>query len=113
MTTIYHNPRCRKSRDTLDLLKSEGVTPEIRLYLQNPPSFKELELVLKQLDIPAKDLIRKGESIYKDQFKDMTLNEDEWLQAMVDHPKLIERPIVIHGNKASIGRPPEQVLSLF
>lgn len=113
MTIIYHNPRCRKSRETLDLLKNKGIIPEIRLYLEKPLSVNELELVLKQLDIPAKDLIRKGESIYKELFKDKNLDEKEWLQAMVDHPKLIERPIVVHRNKASIGRPPEQVLSLF
>lgn len=113
MTTIYHNPRCRKSRETLQLLESKGIKPEIRLYLENPPGENELKVILQQLGIAAKDLIRKGESIYKDRFKGKELNNEEWIQAMVDHPKLIERPIVIHGSKASIGRPPEQVLSLF
>jgi len=113
MTTIFHNPRCRKSRETLQLLESKGIQPDIRLYLEEPPTREELKNLLGQLNLPAPDLIRKGESIYKDQYKGKELTEEEALQAMMDQPKLIERPIVIHGGKAAIGRPPESVLDLF
>lgn len=110
---IYHNPRCRKSRETLALLESKGKTPEIILYLETPPSEKDLKAILKKLGISPVQLLRKGEAIYKEQYKGKTLTDAEWIKAMVTHPKLIERPIVINGNQAALGRPPEQVLDIL
>ena len=109
---IYHNPRCRKSRETLALLHDKGLEPEIVLYLDSVPTQKRLKEILKMLDIPAEKLVRKGEPIYKEKYKGHTLSEAEWIKAMVTHPKLIERPIVIKDGKAVIGRPPENVLDL-
>ncbi len=110
---IFHNPRCRKSRETLQLINSKGLEPEIVLYLENPPTQKELKSILQKLGIKAEQLLRKGEAIYKEQFKGKSLTEAQWVKAMVENPKLIERPIVIKGDKAIIGRPPEQVLDLL
>lgn len=110
---IYHNPRCRKSRETLELLNENGVEPKIVLYLESRLSKKELSEVIAKLGISAEDLVRKGESIYKEKFKGKTLSEAKWIAAMLKYPKLIERPIVIKGKKAVIGRPPENVLSLL
>lgn len=110
---IYHNPRCRKSRETLTLLQDRNLEPEIVLYLENPPSVVELKAIVRQLGISAFDLVRKGESLYKEQFKGKELSEEEWLQVLHDHPKLIERPIVITAKGAAIGRPPEKVLEVL
>jgi arsenate reductase len=110
---IYHNPRCRKSRETLELLKSNKIDPEIILYLEDVPTQKALREILKNLDIPAEQLVRKSESIYKEKFKGKKLTEKEWIKAMVTYPKLIERPIVIKSKKAVLGRPPENVLALI
>ena len=110
---IYHNPRCAKSRETLTLLKSKGQDPEIILYLDNPPTGKELKAILKKLQLKPEQLLRKGEAIFKEQYKGKILSDDQWIKAMVENPKLIERPIVIEGNRAVLGRPPEQVLSLL
>jgi len=110
---IYHNPRCRKSRETLALVESRGIDPEIILYLEEIPTKKEIKAILKMLGIKAEALIRRGEKIYKEEYKGKTLNESQWIQAMVDHPKLIERPIVIKGEKAIIGRPPQNVNDLL
>jgi arsenate reductase len=106
---IYHNPRCRKSRETLEIIRKKGVEPEIVEYLNNPLNKEELKEVLKKLNIKASQLIRKGETEFKENYKGKELNEDQWIQAMVDFPKLMERPIVIKGNKAVVGRPPENV----
>ena len=112
MTEIWHNPRCSKSRQTLALLEDQGIAPKIRRYLQEPPSAAELVAVLAKLGIPADDLLRKGENIYRElPLKDAT--EDQIINAMAAHPILIERPIVIHGNRARIGRPPEAVLEIL
>ena len=112
--TIFHNPRCSKSRQTLALLQANGIEPEIRLYLDHPPSPKELTLLLKQLGMNAPDLLRKGEAVYKElNLKNSPLSEDQLIKTMCEHPKLIERPIVIHSNKAVVGRPPENVLELI
>lgn len=113
MTTIYHNPRCSKSRQTLQLLEDNKIQANIRLYLQDTPSREELETLLAQLDISPLDLMRTKEAIYKELGLTKDSSDEERLQAMQDHPKLIERPIVIHNNKAKIGRPPESVLELF
>jgi arsenate reductase len=110
---IYHNPRCRKSRETLALIEESGIEPEVIRYLDTPPSKEELAELVALLGISPKDLIRKGEAIYKEQFKGKELSDQEWLEAMVKHPKLIERPIVVEGGKAVLGRPPENVKELL
>ena len=109
---IYHNPRCRKSRETLELLQAKGVEPEIVLYLENPPNKNELKGIIAKLGIKPQQLIRKGEPVFKEKFKGSELTDDQWIDAMVANPKLIERPIVVQGNKAIIGRPPVNVLDL-
>lgn len=110
---IYHNPRCRKSRETLELIQNTGKVPEIVEYLKNPLSKMELKDVLSKLGKKAEDIIRKNESEFKDNYKDKTLTEDDYLDMMVKFPKLMERPIVVEGNKAVIGRPPEKVMSIL
>lgn len=110
---IYHNPRCSKSRQTLQLLEENGVSPEVVLYLEDVPSKSDLKNILKKLEISAEKLIRKGEKDYKENFKSKSLSEDEWIDAMIKFPKLIERPIFVKGNKAVIGRPPESVLEVL
>ena len=110
---IYHNPRCTKSRETLQLLQDAGQEPEVILYLQTPPNREELQDLLKKLDLKPSQLIRKGEKIYKEQYKDQKMTEARWLTAMLKHPQLIERPIVVKGKKAVIGRPPELALELL
>ncbi len=112
-TKIYHNPRCGKSRETLKLLESKGIAPEIVLYLEKPPTKRELKQVINLLGIKPIDLIRKGESEFKENFKGKTLSDDEWIDAMLEFPKLIERPIVITNGKAALGRPPENVLEIL
>jgi len=111
--TIYHNPRCRKSRETLALLQEKGETPEVVLYLETPPSKTELRSLLAKLGIRAEELVRKGEAVYKENYKGKVLSEADWLDALTLHPKLIERPIVVKGDKAVIGRPPKNVLELL
>lgn len=110
---IYHNPRCGKSRDTLKLLESKGIKPEIVLYLENPPTKTELKEIINLLGIKPIDLIRKGESEFKENYKGKALSDDEWIDAMLEFPKLIERPIVITNGKAALGRPPENVLEIL
>lgn len=110
---IYHNPRCSKSRQTLQLIKDSGKEVEIIEYLNSPPTFEELKSVIDYLSIKPEQLLRKNEAIFKEQFKGKSLSGDEWIQAMVDFPKLMERPIVVDGKKAVIGRPPDKVLSLL
>ena len=112
--TIYHNPRCSKSRQTLELIKNKGVEPEIILYLEKPPTVSVLSKILDYLQMKPRDLLRKGEDEYKNfNLKDMSLNDSTILKIMSENPKLIERPIVLSGNKAIIGRPPENVLELI
>lgn len=110
---IYHNPRCSKSREGLGILQASKVDFEIIDYLKNPLSFEDLKEILRKLDIPAIDLVRKNEAVWKEKFKGKTLSEEEVIEAMVSYPKLIERPIVIKENSAVIGRPPEKIKSLF
>lgn len=110
---IYHNPRCSKSRETLQIIKNQGIEPKVILYQKDVPSKEELKMLLMQLNLKAEDLLRKGEKIYKEQLKGKKFNEDEWIQIMIENPSLIERPIVVRGNKAVLGRPPENVKSLF
>lgn len=111
--TIYHNPRCSKSREALEILEEEGLKIEVVKYLENTPTEAELEKILVKLNLSPQDIIRKNESLYKQQFKNLTLNDHEWIKIMVQHPKLIERPIIIKGNKAIIGRPPTIIKELF
>ena len=114
MVSIYHNPRCSKSRETLALLQEKGIAPEVVLYLETPPDVQALKKLLQQLGMSsARDLMRRKEDLYKElNLADSQLSEDQLLQAMVEHPKLIERPIVINGDQARIGRPPEAVLEI-
>ena len=112
--TIYHNPRCSKSRLTLDLLKEKGIYPEIILYLETPPSETQLISILKKLKLGPRDLMRKGEAEFKEQnLSDESKSEKDLIRAMIECPKLIERPIVIYGERAVIGRPPENVLKII
>ncbi len=110
---IYHNPRCSKSRDSYNLLKEHGVDFEVVEYLKTPLTKRELKALLKKLNIPAKELLRKGEKDFKENFIGKELSEEQWIEAMVSYPKLIERPIVVKGNKAVIGRPIENVTRLL
>ena len=111
---IYHNPRCSKSRQTLQLLTEQGIDPEIILYLENTPDATEIKELLSMLGISARDLLRKGEEDYKgNNLKDPALGEDELIAAMTRYPKLIERPIVVNNGKAALGRPPENVLDIL
>ena len=110
---IYHNPRCSKSRQTLNLIKEKGVEVEIIEYLKVIPSEKELSSIIKLLGIKPEKLLRKGEVDYKENFKGKILSDEEWISAMVQYPKLIERPIVVSDNKAVLGRPPENVFDLL
>jgi arsenate reductase len=113
-TRIFHNPRCSKSRQTLQILNEQGVQADVIEYLKEPPDFKMLQQIVQMLGIGPRDLLRKNEEPYKELQLDRTeLSDDELIQAMVDHPKLIERPIVIRDGKAIIGRPPEKVLEIL
>lgn len=107
---IYHNPRCTKSRETLALIEKEK--PEIVEYLKTPPSATELKALLKKLGLTIQDIIRKKEPLFIEKFKDKKLSDEKWITVLVKNPVLIERPIVVKGNKAVIGRPPENVLKL-
>ncbi|MBA0035402.1 arsenate reductase (glutaredoxin) [Pantoea sp. BIGb0393] len=115
MVSIYHNPRCSKSRETLALLQENGVEPEVVLYLDTPPDVPTLKRLLQQLGMhSARELMRRKEDLYKAlALANDELSEDHLLQAMVAHPKLIERPIVVNGEQARIGRPPEAVLEII
>ncbi len=110
---IYHNPRCSKSRQTLQLIEDKGVSVEVIKYLEDVPTKEELVTILEKLGMKPLQLIRKGEAIYKENFKGKELTNEQWIEAMVAHPKLIERPIVLKGDKAVLGRPPENVLDLI
>ena len=110
---IYHNPRCSKSRQTFQLIKDAGKDVDVVEYLNTPPTFEELKHLIDMLGISPEQLLRKGEVIFKEQFKGKSFTDDEWIEIMVKSPKLIERPIVVDGEKAILGRPPENVLSLF
>ncbi|MEX3020204.1 arsenate reductase (glutaredoxin) [Kluyvera sp. STS39-E] len=112
--TLYHNPRCSKSRETLSLLKENGIDPNVVLYLDTPPDAATLRQLLKMLGMTsARELMRQKEDLYKAlNLSDSQLSEDALIKAMVENPKLIERPIVISNGQARIGRPPEQVLDI-
>jgi arsenate reductase len=111
--TIYHNPKCSKSRATLELVEQHGDDLKIVEYLRTPPTAKELEALLAKLGLEPEQLVRKGEDVYKTEYAGKKLTRAQWIEAMVRHPILIERPIVVAGDRAVIGRPPENVLTLL
>lgn len=113
MIQIFHNNRCSKSRCGLEILENSGKEFEVVKYLDNVPSEKELNEIISLLNITPIQLVRKNEKIWKEEFKGKELSDTEIVQAMVNNPKLIERPIVINGNKAVIGRPPENILEII
>jgi len=113
-TRLYHNPRCSKSRGALELLREHGIEPDIVAYLDTPPSPAELQALLDALKLPARALLRTGEDEYAALgLADETLPESALIEAMSTHPRLIERPIFVHGGRAVVGRPPERVLELL
>jgi arsenate reductase len=113
-TKIFHNPRCSKSRQTLALLEENGETPVIVEYLETPPNTEELTFIISELGVQPRDLMRKGESEYKDlNLANSKLNNAELIAVMVANPRLIERPIVIKNGKVAVGRPPENILSIL
>jgi len=112
-TVIWHNPRCSKSCQTLDLLRENGIKPEVLLYKEIPPSIGEIRTVLKELGIPPLALIRRNDASFKTLGLGDDTPADELIDAMAKHPEIIERPVVRHGNQAALGRPPESVLKLF
>lgn len=112
--TIYHNPKCSKSRQTMDLLAQKAITPTVVKYLDTPPDAATLSAILDMLGLEPRELMRKGEAEYKELKLDNTaLSREQLIQAMTENPRLIERPIVVNGNKAALGRPPEQVLDIL
>lgn len=110
---LYHKPNCSTSLKTLALLKEHGINPELRLYIDNPPTQKELDELLKKLQIKPIEIVRTKEKLYKENYADRTYTKREWLKILTQNPVLIERPILIKGDKAIMGRPPEQVLELI
>ncbi|KRW70997.1 arsenate reductase [Pseudomonas sp. TTU2014-105ASC] len=112
--TLYHNPRCSKSRGALELLEAQGLTPEIVHYLETPPTAAELCALLDKLELAPRQLLRTGEDEYKAlNLANPELSDAALIDAMVEHPRLIERPILVSGNKAVIGRPPEKILEIL
>ena len=111
--SLYHNPRCSKSRGACQILAERGIEAEVVEYLKTPPCRGELAELVKKLGLPAEALVRKGEATYKELYSGRNLTEDEWLDALVAHPILIERPIAIRGERAVIARPPEKILELL
>ncbi|MDX5421780.1 MAG: arsenate reductase (glutaredoxin) [Hymenobacteraceae bacterium] len=113
MLKIYHNTRCSKSRQALELINNAGQEVEVVEYLKTPPTADELRQVLRKLNMKPEQLLRKGEAVYKEQYKGKELTDEEWIQAMVANPVLIERPIVVKDEQAVVGRPPENVLTIL
>ena len=111
---LYHNPRCSKSRSALELLEQRGLTPSVVRYLEHPPTAAELQQIIKRLGIDPRQLLRSGEAEYKAlNLADPTITDEQIIDAMATHPKLIERPILVAGDMAVIGRPPEKVLEIL
>lgn len=113
MIKIYHNPRCSKSRESLSILEASGKNFETIKYLEEVPSEKELREIIDLLNIKPENLIRKNEEVWKTHYKNKILTDEQLIKIMIENPKLIERPIVINGNKAVIGRPPTTVKSIL
>ena len=110
---IYHNPRCSKSREALKLLEAKGEEFEIVQYLKEVPTEKELEDLLMKLNLKPIQIIRRSEAIFKEKFQGSAFNDHEWIKIMIEYPKLIERPIVVKGNRAVLGRPMQKVIDLI
>jgi arsenate reductase len=110
---IYHNNRCSKSRSACSIAEQKGIKIEIIEYLKTPPNQAEIKDLLKKLGIKAEELVRKGEELYKQNYKGKMLSEAEWTKALAENPILIERPIAVNGNKAVIARPPERLLEIL
>lgn len=113
MTTLYHNPRCSKSREALKLLEERNESFEIRKYLDDPLSEKELRELIKKLEIKPMDLVRRNEAEWKEYYKGKELSDSEIISAMVKYPRLIERPILEKNNKAVVGRPPQNIIDIL
>ncbi|MFC6096026.1 arsenate reductase (glutaredoxin) [Flavobacterium qiangtangense] len=113
MIKIYHNPRCGKSREGLQILENSGKDFEVVKYFENVPSFEELESIIEKLAIKPIDLVRQKEKIWIENFKGKTMSDDETISAMISNPILIERPIVVNGNKVAIGRPPQNIAEIL
>lgn len=113
MIKIYHNPRCGKSREGLAILEESGKAFEVVKYLENIPTKAELRSILSCLGLKPENLVRKNEAIWKENYRNRLLSDEDILEAMITHPKLIERPIVVNGNRAVIGRPPEKISELL
>lgn len=111
--TIYHNARCGKSRCALELLRENGIEPVVVEYLKEVPTREELKLLLAKLHLKPHDIIRTGEELYQKKLKKLQLNDEEWITVLLENPILIERPIVVKGNRAVIARPPESLLELI
>ncbi len=111
--TIYHNPRCTKSREALQLLRERNIEPKVVEYLKEVPTDREMEMLLMKLGIRADGLLRKQEAIFKKKFKGLELNDHEWVKVMREYPQLIERPVVVKDHKAVIGRPIDNVVDLI
>lgn len=110
---IYHNPRCSKSREALAVLKEKGYEPEIVEYLKTILTFKEIKDILMKLNMKPLDIVRKGEELYKKKLKGKNFTEDEWIKILSEHPELIERPIIIKGNRGVLARPIENISELI
>lgn len=110
---IYHNPRCTKSRATLALLEERGLAPTVIEYLQSPPTAAQLRSLVRKLGIEPAALVRSGEDIFKARYAGKQLSDAQWIEAMAQHPILIERPIVVVGERAALGRPPQNVLAIL
>jgi arsenate reductase len=113
MITIYHNNRCAKSRSALEIIKRSNADIHVVEYLKDPPTEKDLQGILKKLGMKAEEIIRKKEELFRTKFAGKKYSEEEWISILSENPVLIERPIVIKGNKAVIGRPPENVMKLL
>ena len=111
--TIYHNPRCGKSREALSLLRERAVEPQVVEYLKQLLTKDELRTLVRKLAIKPEELVRKGEPVYKEKYKGKKLSDEQWLDALVRDPILMERPVVVCGDRAAIGRPPEKVLEVL
>jgi arsenate reductase len=112
MVTIYHNGRCSKSRGALEILQEKGIPHEVRWYLAEPLSAEEIRDLLQKLGVRPEAIVRKSEQYFQEALKGKTLDEDTWISELAAHPELIERPIVVNGDKAVVARPPERVLEL-
>ncbi|MBX7093661.1 MAG: arsenate reductase (glutaredoxin) [Flavobacteriales bacterium] len=110
---IYHNPRCSKSRCALDILRENGIEAQVVEYMKEIPTREEFKLLLARLHLGPKDILRTGEELFKSKLKGLRLTDEEWITIMLENPQLIERPIVVKGNKGIVARPPEKVLELI